>query len=91
MNWECYTQIKNLPLCSQPDADNQQCLEGTISQGVGRFGLRRTRYFGLTKTHLQHIATACAINLSRFFACSNHVTKARTRISSFARLGVNFT
>lgn len=66
-------------------------VEGTISQGVGRFGLRRTRYFGLAKTHLQHIATACAINLSRFFAWSNHVTKARTRISSFARLNIHFT
>lgn len=54
-------------------------------------GKQRTRYFGLAKTHLQHIATACAINLSRFFAWSNHVTKARTRISSFARLNIHFT
>jgi len=43
-------------------------VEGTISQAVGKFNMRRTRYFGLAKTHLQHIATACAINLSRFFA-----------------------
>ncbi|OUL36096.1 DDE transposase [Nostoc sp. T09] len=64
-------------------------VEGTISQGVGRFDLRRTRYFGLAKTHLQHIATACAINLSRFFAWSNHIPQARTRTSSFASLLVN--
>lgn len=64
-------------------------VEGTISQGVGRFDLRRTRYFGLAKTHLQHIATACAINLSRFFDWSNHATKARTRTSSFAKLRVH--
>lgn len=64
-------------------------VEGTISQGVGRFDLRRTRYFGLAKTHLQHIATACAINLSRFFDWSNHATPARTRTSSFARLRVH--
>ena len=61
-------------------------VEGTISQGVGRFDLRRTRYFGLAKTHLQHVATACAINLSRFFAWSKHVTPSRTRTSSFALL-----
>lgn len=61
-------------------------VEGTISQAVGRFDLRRTRYFGLAKTHLQHIATACAINLSRFFDWSNHASIARTRTSSFARL-----
>ncbi len=63
-------------------------VEGTISQAVGRFDLRRTRYFGLAKTHLQNVAIACAINLSRFFAWSNHVPKAGTRISSFARLRV---
>jgi hypothetical protein len=28
-------------------------------------GMRRTRYRGLLKTHLQHIATATAINLQR--------------------------
>ncbi|WP_414527802.1 transposase [Nodularia chucula] len=56
---------------------------------VGRLDLRRTRYFGLAKTHLQHITTACAINLSRFFDWPNHATKARTRTISFARLLVN--
>ncbi|KYC40141.1 hypothetical protein WA1_00655 [Scytonema hofmannii PCC 7110] len=63
-------------------------VEGTISQAVGRFDLRRTRYFGLAKTHLQHVATACAINLTRFFAWSNHPIKAKTRTSSFATLRV---
>jgi transposase len=28
-------------------------------------GVRRTRYQGLARTHLQHVATAAAINLSR--------------------------
>jgi transposase len=64
-------------------------VEGTISQAVGKFNMRRTRYFGLAKTHLQHIATACAINLSRFFAWSKDVTKAQTRTSFFARLLVS--
>ncbi len=61
-------------------------IEGTISQGVRQFDLRRTRYFGLAKTHLQHVATACAINLMRFFNWSNYLTKARTRITALASL-----
>jgi transposase len=61
-------------------------IEGTISQGVRKLDLRRTRYSGLAKTHLQHIAIACAMNLSRFFAQSNGLLKAQTRTSSFARL-----
>jgi hypothetical protein len=40
-------------------------IEGTISQGVRAFGLRRARYFGQAKTRLQHILTAAAINLVR--------------------------
>ncbi len=63
-------------------------IEGTISQGVRQFDLRRTRYLGLVKTHLQHVATACAINLARFFADSNHFPKVRTRTSAFAALRV---
>lgn len=61
-------------------------IEGTISQGVRKLDLRRTRYSGLAKTHLQHIAIACAMNLSRFFSQSNGLLKAQTRTSSFARL-----
>ena len=40
-------------------------IEGTISQGVRRCGIRRARYRGLAKTQLQHLATASAINLLR--------------------------
>jgi transposase len=61
-------------------------IEGTISQAVRRFDLRRTRYWGLAKTHLHNVATACAINLSRFFASSNQITKAQTRTSALAAL-----
>jgi transposase len=43
-------------------------IEGTISQGVRAFGLRRARYFGKAKTHLQHVLTAAAINLVRLAA-----------------------
>ena len=65
-------------------------IEGTISQAVRRFDLRRTRYLGLTKTHLQNVATACAINLSRFFASSNQIAKAQTRHSALAALHFQF-
>lgn len=60
-------------------------VEGTISQGVRAFGLRQTRYIGLAKTHLQHLATAAAVNLARI----NNWLKillARTRTSAFAAL-----
>ena len=40
-------------------------MEGTLSQGVRALGLRQSRYWGLAKTHLQHLATAAAINLDR--------------------------
>jgi hypothetical protein len=38
-------------------------VEGTISQGVRTIGLRRSRYIGQERTHLQHVATAAAINV----------------------------
>ncbi len=62
-------------------------VEGTFSQGVRAFNLRRTRYVGLAKTHLQHIATAAAMNLSRLMAWWEQLPKAKTRISPFAALG----
>jgi transposase len=37
-------------------------VEGTISQGVRECGLRRSRYVGMAKTHLQHVITALAMN-----------------------------
>src|SRR3712207_9321385 len=43
-------------------------IEGTLSQGVRAFGLRRSRYRGLARTHLQHVATAAALNLERLSA-----------------------
>ena len=61
-------------------------VEGTISQGVRAFGLRKTRYRGLAKTHLQHIATAAAINLERLVAWFDGVPRGKTRTSRFAAL-----
>ena len=61
-------------------------IEGTISQGVRVMGMRRSHYIGQEKTHLQHIATAAALNLVRSMAWFNGVPRAQTRRSAFARL-----
>lgn len=66
--------------------DRRAGIEGTISQGVRCFGLRRSRYRGLAKTHLQHTATAAALNLGRLANWFNAVPRARTRCSRFAAL-----
>jgi transposase len=61
-------------------------VEGTLSQGVRAFGLRRTRYRGLPKTHLQHVAIAAAINIDRIVAWLDECPRATTRTSRFAAL-----
>jgi transposase len=61
-------------------------VEGTISQAVRAFGLRRARYRGLAKTGLQHLATAAALNLDRLAAWLAERQLAPTRVSRFAAL-----
>jgi transposase len=62
-------------------------IEGTISQGTRSFDLRRSRYIGLAKTHLQHLATATAMNLTRVAVwLMDGKPKAQTRRSPFAAL-----
>jgi transposase len=61
-------------------------VEGTISQGVRNTGLRRSRYSGLRKTHLQEIASAAAMNLYRLNDWFNKIPLAKTRESSFYQL-----
>ncbi|MFE2729223.1 transposase, partial [Kitasatospora sp. NPDC059327] len=61
-------------------------VEGTISQGVGRCDLRRSRYQGLAKTSLQHQLTGAALNLVRIDAHLTGTPRARTRTSHFAAL-----
>ena len=61
-------------------------VEGTLSQGVRAFGLRRSRYRGLEKTHVQHVATAAAINIDRIVAWFEERPRATTRTSRFAAL-----
>ena len=61
-------------------------VEGTLSQAVRAFGLRRCRYRGLSKTKLQHVFTAIAINVVRLDAWLNERPFAKTRRSAFASL-----
>jgi len=61
-------------------------IEGTHAQGIRRCGLRQARYLGLAKTHLQHIATAAALNLVRLGDWWAGTPQAQTRSSPFARL-----
>ena len=61
-------------------------VEGTISQAVSRSGMRRTRFRGLNKTHLQHLATAAAINLQRVAAWLLGDRPENTRTAPFAAL-----
>lgn len=64
----------------------RQGIEGTISQGVRGFGLRRARYHGLAKTGLQSVVTAAAINLDRLAAWLAKRPLAPTRVSQFAAM-----
>jgi transposase len=61
-------------------------IEATISQGVRAFDLRRSRYIGQPRTHLQHVATAAAIHLVRVEAWLDGDELAPTRLSAFQRL-----
>jgi transposase len=61
-------------------------MEGTLAQGGRACGLRRTRYWGVAKPHLQHVAPAAAINIDRIVAWLDERPRAMTRSSRFAAL-----
>src|SRR3954471_16468057 len=61
-------------------------IEGTLSQAVRAFGLRRSRHVGLAKTGLQQVCTAAAMNASRVVRWLGGVPRARTRVTRFAAL-----
>ncbi|MGI8586327.1 MAG: IS1182 family transposase [Chloroflexia bacterium] len=61
-------------------------IEGTLSQGVRGFGLRRTRYIGQAETHLGHVMSAIAINLVRFDNWLQGKEPVQTRQSAFVKL-----
>lgn len=61
-------------------------IEGTMSEGAFVLGMRRSRYRGLDKTHLQHVLTATAMNLTRTMNWLEKPEKSKTRKTRFARL-----
>ncbi len=63
-------------------------VEGTLSQGVRAFGMRRSRYIGLAKTGLQQVCTAVAMNVSRVVNWLDGLPRAKTRVTRFAALAV---
>ena len=60
-------------------------VEGTPPQGVAVTDTRPARYRGLPKTHLQHVASAAALNLIRLEPWFNDVPLGCTRTSHLAR------
>ncbi|HYZ56605.1 MAG TPA: transposase, partial [Streptosporangiaceae bacterium] len=56
-------------------------IEATISQNVRAHGLRRSRYHGLAKTHVQHVLTALACNITRVADWTGTTPRAHRRAS----------
>jgi transposase len=63
-------------------------VEGTLSQGVRAFGMRRSRYIGLAKTGLQQVCIAAAMNVSRVVHWLDGRPRAKTRVTRFAALAL---
>ena len=61
-------------------------VEGTLSQAVRAFGMRRSRYIGLAKTGLQQVCTAAAMNVARMVRWLDGAPRAKTRVTRFAAL-----
>jgi transposase len=61
-------------------------IEGTHSQAVRTMGLRRSRYLGLPKTHLGHVAIAAAVNVIRLMSWLRGEVPEQIRTSPFKQL-----
>lgn len=64
----------------------EKALKRPFRRRVRAFGMRRSRYIGFAKTHLQHLGIAAAINLVRVRAWLDGDDLAPTRISAFQKL-----
>lgn len=62
--------------------------EGTISQLVRTCNARRSKYFGLKKTHLQNVLSAAAINVLRMGNWMLGIARAETRKARYEKLMV---
>ena len=65
---------------------NRAGVDGTIAQGVRACEVRRSRYIGEERTHLQHLMTGAAMNVVRMLNWLAEVPKAKTRPSPFVRM-----
>ena len=61
-------------------------IEGTLSQGIAVGGMRRSRYVGQAKTHLQNVAIATSLNVLRMVSWLMEIPLAKTQKSRFSRL-----
>jgi transposase len=61
-------------------------VEGTISQCVFALDMRRSRYRGMDKTHLQFVLTTAAMNVTRVLNWLNEKPRSQTRITRFGKL-----
>lgn len=61
-------------------------IEGLHSQGVRTLGFRRSRYIGLSKTHLGHVAIATAVNVIQLMSWLRGEAPEQTRTSAFKRV-----
>jgi transposase len=61
-------------------------VEGTIHQAITVTGIRRARYRGLPKVHLQHVFSAIALNLIRLHAWWSGHSHDRSHTSHLTRL-----
>ena len=63
-------------------------IEGTISQTIALTGIRKARYTGIDKVHLEHTFAATAINLNRLNAWWTNTPLQRTRTTHLAQLAL---
>jgi transposase len=61
-------------------------VEGLMSQAARVCNVRQSRYVGMAKAHLQHVLTACALNLLRTVAWLAGEPLSQARTSQFAAL-----
>jgi hypothetical protein len=61
-------------------------IEATLSQNVRAHGLRRSRYRGLARTHVQHVLTAMACNVARVADWIGTAPRTRRRATRFRTL-----
>ena len=61
-------------------------IEGVHSQATRTMGLRRSRYLGLRKTHLGHVAIATAVNMAQLASWLRGDVPAQTRVSPLKQL-----